>query len=341
MMLLVNRLLLLVVITTSLLAMSQQEDPHESRGANWLVKKIAVEAYGGESGGSTGGDPYVALGRIPPPRPLAINGSPRSDIVVIASPNTKPKRLAQGLSPAWSADGAKIAYCVREGRGFGQVQLINADGSGHRQLPKLKDGACLPDWSPDGQRLAVTAYDSDGTPLIFVLDKDGQNITQVAAGYGGRWSPDGERLVFCRHGKGPAAVSSIWTANSDGTGVTKVMEDKASVLEAAWWPDGQSIIFTSDREHQYRSALYRVHVNGTGLETIAADKGASLYFPVPSPDGKQIVVDVYPADFLGSRREMLGFDTVGGSQVILLDLASHQSRLLAYGKHPSVIWERP
>jgi Tol biopolymer transport system component len=320
---LVNKLILLLVITTPLLAMSQQEIPQGTGGADWSVKKIAVEVYGG----------YLQ----PPGRAITIH---LSDIFVIASPNDKPKRLIDGISPAWSPDGTSIAYCVREGSGFGQIHLIDADGSGHTALTKLKDGACLPDWSPDGQKLAFTAY-GGRTPRILVMDKNGQNVTQVSAGDRARWSPDGKRLVFSRLGEGPGATGSIWIANADGTGVTKVIEDKSPVLEAAWWPDGQSIIFTSDREHQYRSALYRVHVDGTGLENIAAEKGASLFFPVPSPDGKQIVVDVYPADFLGQRRETLGLDTIGGSRVVLLDLATHQTHLLAHGKHPSVLWERP
>jgi Tol biopolymer transport system component len=341
MMRLVNRLIALLVIMTPLLARSQQDIPQGTGGANWSVKKIAVEAYGGETVVNLNSGSPKTPGGPPLSTALVVSGGPQSDIFVIASPNAKPKRLIEGVSPAWSPDGAKIAYCVREGRGFGQIQLINADGSGHRQLPKLKGGACLPEWSPDGQRLAVTAYSGDGTPAIVVMDKDGQNVTQMSAGYGARWSADGKRLVFCRRGEGPAAVSSIWIANADGTGLTKVIEDKSPVLEAAWWPDGQSILFTSDREHEYRSALYRVGVDGTGLENIAAEKGAALYFPVPSPDGKQIVVDVYPADFLARQREMLGLDTVGGSQVVLLDLASHQSHVLAHGKHPSVIWEKP
>ncbi len=332
----VNKLILLLVITTALLAMSQQETPQGTRGANSSVKKIAVEVDGGTL--RSNNFPIGAL-NAKPPRPVNA-GSRLSDIFLIASPNAKPERLIEGLNPAWSPDGTKVAYCIREGSGFGQIQLINADGSGHIPLTKLKGGACLPDWSPDGQRLALTAY-GGGTPLILVMDKKGQNVTQVSAGYGARWSPDGKRFVFCRRGESRGAPGSVWIANSDGTGATKVIEDRSPVLEAAWWPDGQSIVFTSDREHEYKSALYRINVDGTGLENIAAEKEASLYFPVPSPDGRQIVADLYPADFLGRRREDAGIDTVGGSSVVLLDLANHQSHLLAHGKHPSVVWGTP
>ena len=49
MMRLVNRLIALLVIMTPLLARSQQDIPQGTGGANWSVKKIAVEAYGGET----------------------------------------------------------------------------------------------------------------------------------------------------------------------------------------------------------------------------------------------------------------------------------------------------
>jgi len=299
----VNKVILLLVIVTPLFATEQQEAPQRAAGGHSSIKKLAIEV-------NRGGFPL-----------------PQTDIVVVASPNSKPKRLIEGLNPTWSPAGDKIAYCVREERGFGQVQLINADGSGHTQLTHLKGGACPTDWSHDGEKIVLIAYGAK-TPSIFVMSKNGENVTQITAGYGARWSPNGKQLVFCRPAEGRGASDSIWIANADGTEATKVIEDNSQVLEVAWFPDGKSIVFSSEREHKHRSALFRVNVDGTGLEAIAVGKQLSLFFPVPSPDGAQIVADAYS---MGS----------GEGSAILLDLSSHHASVLAHGLHPSVLWEKP
>jgi Tol biopolymer transport system component len=245
-----------------------------------------------------------------------------TDVFVIAYPNTKSKRLVEGTNPAWSPDGERLAYCGREGRGFVQIQLINADGSGHTQLTNLKGGACLPDWSPDGTKIVFAANGA-----IFVMGKDGENITEINAGYGGRWSPDGQQLLFCRSAESRHDSGSIWIINSDGTGATKVTDDNSNVLEATWFPDGKSIAFSSEREHKRTSAIVRVNVDGSGLEPLAVDKQFGLFFPVLSPDGHQLVVD--------------GFNEhPGEGGVLLRDLTGHHTSVLANGKHPSVLWEK-
>ena len=289
-----KKLRVLFVIAMSLLASGQPSNPQAAGVTSLGIRKLAIDASG--------------LGWL------------QSHILVIASPNAKPKLLVDGIDPAWSPDGQKIAYCVREGTAFGQIQLINADGSGHIQLTKLKLGGCNPDWSPDGEKIAFT---SGGR--IFVMGKNGENPTEIVSGYGARWSPDGKQLVFCREPESRGKSGSIWIANADGTGATRVIEDDSDVLEAAWFPDGKSLVFSSTRADKHKSAVFRVNLNGTALETLAVHNQFSLFFPVLSPDGHQLV-----ADAIGS----------GETNVLLLDLASHHARVLAHGLHPSVLWEK-
>src|SRR4051794_40927550 len=58
-------------------------------------------------------------------------GLVNTEIVVIdvSSGTSKPKMIAQGDEPAWSPDGSELACCVRDGSGFGQIQIMKADGS--------------------------------------------------------------------------------------------------------------------------------------------------------------------------------------------------------------------
>ncbi len=273
--------------------------------ANLAVRKIAFEV---SSEVSLGGFPF-----------------PKTDIFVRDSPNSKPKRLVEGIMPVLSPDGQKLAFCTRERRGFGQVQLINTDGSGRRELTHLQGGACPTDWSPDGEKILSIAYGTSG-PTIFVMGSDGGNLKQITPGFGARWSPDGKRLVFCRNAEGRGTSGSIWTSNSEGTDAAKVIDDNSNVLEVAWFPDGKNIVFSSERKDKRKSSLFRISSDGSGLETIAVDKHLSLYFPVLSPDGTQVVVDGI------EDRE---------TNVVLLDLVNHHVKVLARGLHPSVLWDKP
>ncbi|MCC7161891.1 MAG: PD40 domain-containing protein [Anaerolineae bacterium] len=68
---------------------------------------------------------------------------------------------AQEAQPAWSPDGARIAY-VSNRSGISQVWVMNADGSNAVQLTNIPAGAEQPKWSPDGNWLAFVTYTGSG-----------------------------------------------------------------------------------------------------------------------------------------------------------------------------------
>ncbi|MCA9904035.1 MAG: PD40 domain-containing protein [Anaerolineae bacterium] len=111
------------------------------------------------------------------------------------------------IDPIWSPDGARIAVTydyVEDGATVANdIFVLNADGSGLRNLTEASLADFSPTWSPDGQRLAFTSL-RDGDMItdgvfttvygeIYVMDVDGanaRNITQHPSGDGGpTWAP--------------------------------------------------------------------------------------------------------------------------------------------------------
>jgi Tol biopolymer transport system component len=142
---------------------------------------------------------------------------------------------------------------------------MNNDGTGKRQLTKTtikgltRTGvnirwACRPAYSPDGTKIVYASTES-GRSEIWVMNADGTNQRQFTyPGYPTApdanfpsYSPDGTKIVFL--GGYETEYGNIWVMNADSTQRTQLtMEpDSISSDEPAWSPDGNSIMFNSNR----------------------------------------------------------------------------------------------
>jgi TolB protein len=111
-----------------------------------------------------------------------------------------PGQNPQGF-PAWSPDGARIAYTADRG-GKDVIYVMNADGSGATPVTSGAgdgcDGLYGTSWSPDGQQLAFARGCWDGDAEVWVVNADGTGERHIAGTAGERptqaalnpaWSP--------------------------------------------------------------------------------------------------------------------------------------------------------
>ena len=135
------------------------------------------------------------------------------------------------------------------GRGRGQLYVVNADGSGLRNLGRIAGPALFASqlvWSPDGRTIYFGRYlvSTDGSgarklpyiPLIAV------------------WSPDGRQIAFVGNvgdratgawGARSKDDSEIYVMNADGSGTRRLTHNVGYDGEPAWSPDGRKIAFQS------------------------------------------------------------------------------------------------
>lgn len=139
--------------------------------------------------------------------------------------------LIGGESPSWSPDGKRIAFS----RG-GAIYVINADGTGERELPASINPMRQPVWSPDGSRIAAVF-----AKTIAVVDVEDGHVIDIALGRDPTWSPDGSKIAFAVYPQPGTGWPSIYIVDADGS-------DEPQRLTRgeypAWSPDGSRIAFT-------------------------------------------------------------------------------------------------
>jgi TolB protein len=95
-----------------------------------------------------------------------------------------------------------------------------------------------------------------------MMNSDGTNPTQVGGVTGTpsqpAISPDGTTIALAATVNG---VSEIALVHTDGTGFTKLTSDGAHATHPTWLPDGQHLIFSSDRASAIK--LYSIATGGS------------------------------------------------------------------------------
>jgi Tol biopolymer transport system component len=160
---------------------------------------------------------------------------PGGDGIFLMNPDGTKKQDLHTKSVAaegavWSPDSTKISYGAHDGDGNWAVWIMNADGSGQRQLthpvlvqPAGTGGDSPTSFSPDGQRILFSSGQHQ-TREIYAIDVDGGGRRRLTNWLGAdspkAWLPDG-RIVF-GHYTGDAARPRWFVMNSDGSGITPI-----------------------------------------------------------------------------------------------------------------------
>lgn len=201
------------------------------------------------------------------------------------------------------------------------IYIVDADGTGLRQLTKGPAAEFDPSWSPDGRRIAYRVERGQQSADIYVMDADGSGQRRIARGLSPAWSPDGALIayaddqgsisVMAPDGSGgrrvpgtdqgeypswspdgatlafstPIGGKDIYRVSLDGSGLTRLTAAPGEDWQVDWSPDGRRIAFASQRDRSLGD-VYVMGADGSGQRRLSTDHG---FTPAWSPDGRQLV----------------------------------------------------
>ncbi|MGH7720488.1 MAG: hypothetical protein ACREON_16780, partial [Gemmatimonadaceae bacterium] len=204
---------------------------------------------------------------------------------------------------------------------------------------RLTRGARLadPDVRSDGVIVAVHAVPA--TNQLVLLEPDGTHRRALTGAHPDtawaepRWSPAGDRIAVTRWTRG--AYADVVVLDTLGALVHQLTDDRAFDGSPSWTPDGESVLFSSDR-----TGITNVYIASVGEQprkhspelpvsraTHALTSGAlrvrrvseaaiGLYYPAVSPDGRWLAGVRFDAG--GWHVGVAPFDSAAGQEVSIV-----------------------
>lgn len=169
-------------------------------------------------------------------------------------------------SPAWSADGSKIAFSSARS-GDPEIWVTDAGGGNPRKLTSFRGPDVSPTWNPRTNSQLAWVSGRTGLPQIYVMDQDGANIQRMTDGgyaISPSWSPNGDFLTFSwnrKYGPGAPGGQDIYIMDIASKRWMQLTHEAGSNDFPSWAPDQRHIVF--QREIGHHTEIWTMLSDGT------------------------------------------------------------------------------
>lgn len=210
--------------------------------------------------------------------------------------------------PAFSPDGAEVAYARGEPDGSWHLWTVTVAGGDARQLTSGKVPEIYARYAPDGREIFYSTWGPEPLSIGRVARKGGParalEANATTSDSYADISPEGKWVVFARTEN---KVSHVYVRLADGTGEARRVVASAGTVPR-WSPDGKWIAFSPDRG--FGGGAFVVRPDGSGLKRVAERGG----WPVWWPGGEKIGLQTVGAE--------------GNTEIVVVTVATGEMKVL-------------
>jgi Tol biopolymer transport system component len=202
----------------------------------------------------------------------------------------------------WSPDGSQIAYDWFNENNFIEIRIIGLDGSEPRILYRNEnvDWIQTYDWSPDGKQiLTCFSYEEGANQAVLIKVADGsvQILKSLADDHvqipfdddfprNMCFTPDGQYILFDHPQKEKSADYDISMISTDGSRQISLVKHPSNDLLFGLAPDGESILFTSNRDGALSFYILKVNKGQPSGDPVLVKSGMGPVEPLGfTPEG--------------------------------------------------------
>ncbi len=151
--------------------------------------------------------------------------------------------VARAWNPVWSPAGERMVYLSAIENGSSQIFIVNADGSGQKQLTSSWSSRIWPGWPPEG------------------------NMEPV-------WAPDGSKIIYVSWEDEDPEIHSM---RPDGSGKVKLTRTDKRDENPVVTQDGKYILFSSKRNLDMGSEIFIMTINGESQKPLTNHSSPDIY----------------------------------------------------------------
>ncbi|KPK33848.1 MAG: hypothetical protein AMJ65_19145, partial [Phycisphaerae bacterium SG8_4] len=179
----------------------------------------------------------LPLSRLVANEPLSRSPSWKSELWIMKTDGTEPRRVTHGLWPSWSQDSGRIYNQSWTDRMLYSISIERGDADQKPILPFPHHYCSV---SPDEQYAACAQYGS-----LKIVDLASRSIvaqwTAPVKLWGGNWNPGSHEFSMGGYSR-PEDRTGLWIYDLNRREATQVL--CGQITNAAWAPDGAKLAFS-------------------------------------------------------------------------------------------------